>query len=234
MRRPSFRLVLPLLGLCCVPVFWAVSQRSESSNSTLRRKIIQALPNLPWFEPQVYRVRITDPVAAKIVAAAHLQEGDTYNAAYKTIAYPGGDVPGGSGACTDVVIRALRGAGLDLQKLIHEDMVNHIRSYPGAMRRGYTDKNIDHRRVPNQMVFFGRHGETLPLGVTGSDLLTWHPGDIVCWRLKGGKWHTGVISDGMTPSGVPMVIHNGWICVEQDSLTAWPICAHYRYPKSAE
>ena len=133
--------------------------------------------------------------------------------------------------CTDVVVRALRGAGYDLQKLIHEDMQRDFKRYPDSWKLGHPDTNIDQRRVPNHIAFFNKYGKVLPTSTSGSALATWQPGDIVEWHWGSGKWHTGVISDAVAPSGKPMVIHNGWMCAEQDVLTDWPIVGHFRYPK---
>ncbi|RYX80190.1 DUF1287 domain-containing protein [bacterium] len=205
-----------------------------SIRPTRRGAIIAALPNSPVkeaFVPEVTRVEPKSETARKIVAAAKTQIGDAYNATYRVISYPAGDVPKGSGACTDVVVRAFRGANIDLQKLIHDDMKANFRLYPDSWKLGRTDKNIDHRRVPNHIVFFKRFGQTLPIGTSGNDLKTWLPGDIVEWKLEGGRWHTGVISDGISSRGVPMVIHNGWQCVEQDALDCYEITNHFRYPK---
>lgn len=182
-------------------------------------------------ESGVRRVLVKNAAAREIVNAAKAQIGDDYDASYRVISYPGGDVPKGSGACTDVVVRAFRGAGIDLQQQIHDDMKAHFLAYPNAWKLGRTDTNIDHRRVPNHIVFFKRHGLQLPPGTEGADLQTWQPGDIVEWRLAGGKWHTGVVSDGVGARGLPLVVHNGWKCVEQDALDAWPIAAHFRFPK---
>ncbi len=182
-------------------------------------------------EPSVRRVEIKNATVRKIVNAAKLQIGDDYDASYRSISYPNGDVPKGSGACTDVVVRAFRGANIDLQKQIHDDMKAHFRAYPDSWKLGHTDTNIDHRRVPNHIVFFKRYGTELPTGLSGTDLQTWQPGDVVEWRLAGGRWHTGVISDGISPRGLPLVVHNGWKCVEQDALDAWPIAAHFRFPR---
>jgi hypothetical protein len=44
-----------------------------------------------------------------------------YDPAYVGIDYPGGDVSSETGVCSDVVVRAFRKAGLDLQKEVHED-----------------------------------------------------------------------------------------------------------------
>jgi len=179
----------------------------------------------------IARVSVNNATAAKIVAASHSQIGTTYDGAYQVISYPGGDVSKTKGVCTDVVVRALRGAGYDLQKLMHEDMMKNFRLYPQKWGLPKPDKNIDHRRVPNQMKFFSRFGQTLPTRVDGSTLKTWQPGDIICWDMENGQLHTGIISDGLSSKGVPLVIHNGWLCVEDDSLTRWKIIGHFRYPK---
>ena len=168
--------------------------------------------------------------AAKIVAAAHTEakESAVYTVGYFRIAYPNGDLPRSQGVCTDVVIRALRGAGYDLQKLIHEDVVKHFRSYP--RRETHPDSNIDHRRVPNQMHFFSRFGQTLTKKTDASHLKEWQPGDLVYWKLPSGLDHAGVLSDRLGPTGLPMVIHNLQVCREEDVLAAWTIQGHFRYP----
>ena len=179
----------------------------------------------------IRRVAPKDATATKIVGAAHAQIGTHYDAAYQVISYPGGDVTDSKGACTDVVVRSLRAANIDLQKLMHEDMVKNFRLYPHKWGLPKPDKNIDHRRVPNQMKFFERFGQVLPKRVDSSTLASWQPGDVICWDMQNGQVHTGIISDGVSPSGVPLVIHNGWLCVEDDSITRWKIIGHYRYPK---
>lgn len=174
-------------------------------------------------------IEIPNAVAAKIVegARAQLVKPARYDASYRSIKYPGGDVAADRGACTDVVIRALRHAGYDLQKLIHEDMKAHFSSYP---RRGdRTDTNIDHRRVPNQRYFFTKFGSSL--GVSTSDPKAWKPGDIVTWKLDSGLDHTGVVVDEKGSSGFPLVVHNLGVTAMEDVLTAWKITGHYRYPK---
>ena len=184
--------------------------------------------------PNVAQVASKPSRAEKIVAAARSQIGTFYDAAYFSMAYPGGDAPKGRGACTDVIIRALRAAGYDLQKLMHEDMTRNFDLYPSRkkwrMRR--TDKNIDHRRVPNQMVFFRRFGKELTKEVSPKTLAQWQPGDIVCWNLNAaGQTHTGIVSDKKSESGVPFVIHNLEVCREENVLSAWKIIGHFRYPR---
>ncbi len=157
--------------------------------------------------------------------------GTVYDPAYYRIPYPGGDIPRGKGVCTDVVIRSLRRAGFDLQKLIHEDMLKAWDAYPRYPNRNSPDSNIDHRRVPNQRVFFRRHGRSCTLKpVSPRD---WRPGDIVEWKLPGGPDHTGVLTDRLDSDGFPLVIHNiGAGPQEEDVLRTWTwkITGHFRYP----
>jgi len=195
------------------------------------RKVLQTVGAEP--EPIYTKVKAKDATAAKIVADARKQIGTYYDARYVSLSYPNGDVKpmkNGTprGACTDVIVRALRAVGYDLQKLIHDDMKRSIRSYPRA--GGKTDKNIDHRRVPNQMAFFKRHGKSLTKTANGSTYSQWQPGDIVCWNM-GGPLHTGIISDTVDANGKPLVIHNMMMCAEEDVLHAWEIIGHYRFPK---
>jgi uncharacterized protein len=175
-------------------------------------------PGHPIAQPRVAGV------AAKIVAGARLQllHPAEYTGEYFSIPYPNGDVPKDRGACVDVVIRALRNAGYDLQKLIHEDMKKNLKLYPRHGDR--PDSNIDHRRVPNQRFFFSRFGQSLSISKD------WRPGDIVTWKLDSGLDHTGVLSDKIDPDGLPFVIHNLSRTAEEDVLKAWQITGHYRYP----
>ena len=172
--------------------------------------------------------------AATILAAAKTQIGTRYDASYQTIAYPMGDVKGDRGACTDVVIRALRKAGYDLQELIHDDMTQNWSAYPHQWGLAKPNSDIDHRRVPNQITYFRRHAQALPLDTQGAHLKTWQPGDIVEWNLsQGGKLlHTGIVSDARNAQGEPFVVHNGSVCVEADVLTRWRIIGHFRVPAS--
>jgi uncharacterized protein len=166
-----------------------------------------------------------DARTAKIIAAARAQIGDRYVADYVSLAYPGGDVPKGQGACTDVLIRALRSVGVDLQKQVHEDMVTHFSLYPKRWGLRKPDKNIDHRRIPNLLVFWKRRGAVLPLK-------DWQPGDIVLWRLPGsGLDHCGVLTEAKGPSGNYTVVHNLGGCAEQDALTQFTIVGHVRYKR---
>ena len=163
-------------------------------------------------------------------ARGEVLRGVAYDASYFDIPYPGGDVPPDRGACTDVLVRALRHAGHDLQKLIHEDMRRHFPRYPRRYGLRRPDPNIDHRRTPNHITFLRRHGRSLPLCTTGDAAATWQAGDLVYWRLPSGIGHCGVISDRRRPDGLPLVIHNIGGAAEEDVLTAWEITGHFRYP----
>ncbi|QBE64566.1 DUF1287 domain-containing protein [Pseudoduganella lutea] len=163
--------------------------------------------------------------AEDLVAAARAQIGVTlsYDPAYERIAYPNGDVPLARGVCTDVVIRAYRAIGIDLQQRVHEQM---------RAEKKPTDRNIDHRRVPNQAAFFRRHGTSLPPTRQAAD---YRPGDVVTWRLQGGLNHIGIVADKMSPAGIPLVIHNiGDGTQLDDILFAYPVTGHFRYLPTAK
>ena len=166
-----------------------------------------------------------------ILEAARAQVGVTvtYDGSYKKLTYPGGDVPVDRGVCTDVLIRAYRKAGMDLQVLVHEDMTRAFGAYPHLWGLRRPDSNIDHRRVQNLKVFFSRKGKTLPVSASAGDYL---PGDIVVWRLPSGLPHIGLVSSRLAPgTGRPLVIHNiGRGTQEEDILFAYAIAGHYRYP----
>ena len=153
-----------------------------------------------------------------------------YDPSYYAIDYPNGDVPEGKGVCTDVVIRAYRKFGIDLQKEVHEDMSTNFQVYPNLWGLTRTDKNIDHRRVPNLMRFFERHGTMLRNSTRPKDYL---PGDIVCWNLGGATTHIGIVTDELSGDGQTFkVIHNiGFGQVVEDMLFDYPIIGHYRYTK---
>ena len=153
-----------------------------------------------------------------------------YDGSYYAIPYPGGDVPDNVGVCTDVVIRAYRALGIDLQQLVHEDMSENFDLYPSGRIWGLTrpDSNIDHRRVPNLQVFFERHGEELPIS---GDAEAFLPGDIVTWMLPGNLPHIGIVTDKINPSTKNrMIVHNiGQGPKLEDMLFDHQITGHYRY-----
>ena len=153
-----------------------------------------------------------------------------YVSAYVSIPYPGGDVPADTGVCTDEIIRSYRAVGVDLQKEVHEDMVKNFSAYPHKWRwlLARPDSNIDHRRVPNLMVFFQRKGESLPITSRAED---YSPGDLVTWNLPGNLPHIGIVVDRKSPeSGRFMIVHNiGAGPKMEDMLFNWKITGHYRY-----
>lgn len=166
-----------------------------------------------------------------LVNAAKAQIGVTryYDSRYHKLAYPGGDLPMDRGVCTDVVIRAYRKFGIDLQVLVHQDMKSAWSEYPNSWRMKSTDRNIDHRRVPNLATFFRRHGQSLPISRDRDAFL---PGDIVTWQLSSGVPHIGIVSVERSKTGTPLVIHNiGWGTLLEDRLFDFKITGHYRYPR---
>lgn len=151
-----------------------------------------------------------------------------YDPSYFRIDYPNGDVRTGKGVCTDVVIRAYRKLGIDLQKLVHEDMAANFDLYPKNWGLKSPDSNIDHRRVLNLMRFFERHGKLLPRSKDPKDYL---PGDIVTWSLGSGMTHIGIVTGETSLFGkTPLIVHNiGAGQVLEDCLFKFEIIGHYRY-----
>lgn len=178
---------------------------------------------------QVSVVDDASPDAHRLASAAAAQVGVTteYDAAYVQLDYPGGDVPLQTGVCTDVVVRAFRELGIDLQVEVHEDMLSAFGSYPQRWGLERPDPNIDHRRVPNLSAFFERRGIALPVTATGQD---YQPGDVVTWSV-GGKPHIGIVTARVTNSGDRFcVAHNiGGGTRENDFLFDHPITGHYRW-----
>jgi uncharacterized protein YijF (DUF1287 family) len=170
--------------------------------------------------------------ALKLVEAARERtlRRETYDGTYRRIRYPMGDVPDHLGVCTDLVIRAYRRQGIDLQALVHQDMSRRFASYPRTWGLKAPDPNIDHRRVPNLEVFLARHGKALAVSSVPAHYLA---GNLVTWRLTGNLPHIGIVSDQIVPGHQrPRIIHNiGAGPVEDDILFSYPITGHYRYPK---
>lgn len=167
--------------------------------------------------------------ALALVAAARAQIGVTliYDPSYRQIAYPMGDVAVERGVCSDVVIRAFRAIGIDLQQELHRDMKRHFAAYPKSWGLSAPDPNIDHRRVPNLATWFTRQGDAV---AAGDDPAAYLPGDIVAWALGSGRPHIGIVSDRRSEDGArPLVIHNiGWGAREEDALFEYRITGHFR------
>jgi len=154
-----------------------------------------------------------------------------YDPAYFRLTYPNGDVPADRGVCTDLIIRAYRKLGIDLQKEVHEDMKANFELYPKMWGLSRPDRNIDHRRVPNLMTFFSRHGVVKPISTRAQD---YKPGDIVCWNLGGGLTHIGIVSNRKSADGQRyLIVHNiGAGQVLEDFLFNYKIIGHYQYQKA--
>ena len=168
------------------------------------------------------------PMQLSEAAIALTKQSVKYDPKYFALDYPNGDPPSDRGVCTDVVVRAYRKMNIDLQKEVHEDMKKNFSSYPKNWGMKSTDKNIDHRRVPNLMKFFSRHGTTLRISQTPSD---YKPGDIVCWNLRGGITHIGIVVNRKSFDGSRnLIVHNiGGGQVLADCLFSYKIIGHYRY-----
>lgn len=168
----------------------------------------------------------------RLVAAAieRTRHSVRYVSDYVRIPYPGGDVPADTGVCTDEIIRSYRAVGVDLQKEVHEDMVQNFAAYPNKRRwmLPHPDSNIDHRRVSNLMVFFARKGESLPISSRAEDYV---PGDLITWDLGSNVPHIGIVVDQKAlGSGRYMIVHNiGEGPKMEDVLLGWKITGHYRY-----
>ena len=203
-------LLFVLAVLPRVPVVARFGAAQSNSNSEAHRR--EFLKNL---------------AAAAVERTHHVVR---YEPAYVRIPYPGGDVPADTGVCTDEIIRSYRSVGVDLQKEVHEDMATNFDSYPRRWRwlSSRPDTNIDHRRVPNLMVFFSRKGESLSLSSRAED---YTPGDLVTWDLGGGVPHIGVVVDKKSSQDGPyMIVHNiGQGPRLEDVLFRWKITGHYRY-----
>ena len=176
---------------------------------------------------------LQDNFQARLAAAALslIQQKVVYDPTYFKIQYPNGDVPPGKGVCTDVIVRAYRNVGIDLQQLVHQDMKSNFNQYPRLWQLTRPDTNIDHRRVPNLMKFFSRHGSTLKTSKTVDD---YKPGDVVVWSLGGSVTHIGVVVNKKSHDGLrPLIVHNIGNGQElSDCLFNYPIIGHYRYPSS--
>jgi uncharacterized protein YijF (DUF1287 family) len=168
----------------------------------------------------------------KLVAAAieRTHHAVRYDPAYVRIPYPNGDVPAETGVCTDEIIRIYRAVGIDLQREVHEDMLHNFSAYPNQRRwfLAHTDTNIDHRRVPNLMIYFARKGKQLSISGRSED---YFPGDLVTWDLGGNVPHVGIVVDRKSGrTGRFLVVHNiGRGPQMEDVLFNWKITGHYRY-----
>lgn len=193
----------------------------------LRRRLLLSFGLLP-VAGRIARAEAPD-WPRRLVTAAEGQIGVTvtYDPAYVRLAYPGGDVPRDRGVCTDVVIRAYRDAfGIDLQRLVHEDMRTNFSRYPRNWGLSRPDRNIDHRRVPNLQAFFRRHGRALP----ADSPKDFAEGDLVTQMLPGNLPHIAIVTGQIGPRGAPLVVHNiGGGTRLEDRLLDFPVTGRYRF-----
>lgn len=179
-------------------------------------------------QAEMEREPMSDSRVAALVEAALDQLGKTliYDPAYFKLEYPGGDPPIERGVCTDVVIRAFRHAGVDLQMLVHEDMRRAFSRYPRKWGLSKPDRNIDHRRVPNLQTLFQRMGKSLPL-----ESRDYRPGDLLTWRLPGNLPHIGVVTNlRFYPGGRLLIVHNiGAGAQLEEIMLRFELTGHYRF-----
>ncbi len=218
-RKITFSLALFFVfaSLSCESNLQTIAQTKENLFSTADEK------------PKVVEVASAD--VKKLLESAVEQTTLTknYDPNYVVIAYPLGDVPVETGVCSDVVVRAFRKAGIDLQKEVHEDMAQNFTAYPKKWSLKSPDTNIDHRRVPNLQTFFTRRGKSLPITNTSAD---YKPGDVVAWDLDGkGMTHIGLVSNFYNERTKRfLIIHNiGGGTQSEDKVFDWKIIGHYRY-----
>ena len=191
------------------------------------KSLIAALLSIALFTPAI----AVNPISSgdKLALDAKKQIGVTvsYDPTYRQLDFPRGDVPQETGVCTDVVVRAYRLQNIDLQQLLNVDMKANFSAYPKTWGLKSTDKNIDHRRVPNIETYFERHGQSLSM----TDESSFKAGDIVSWRLPNSNLpHIGIVSDKSASDGTPLIIHNiGRGTQEENILFAYPIKGRYRY-----
>ncbi len=196
---------------------------------------------LPWNaaspdEVEAAREKLdrTDAAVARFVDAAldRTRLKVRYDGAYTPIAYPGGDVSEAIGVCTDEVIRTYRAVGVDLQRLVHEDMKKAFDAYPKLWDLAAPDANIDHRRVPNLQAFFSRMGAELPLTKNPAD---YKPGDLVTSKTAGGRPHIAIVVPSPKSGGTPWIMHNyGFGPKMENELFGWNLTGHFRWHPAAK
>ena len=222
--RPAFRLFFPLLPLVAACTAAPPAEALAAPPPAPALALALALTPAPDLAPA--------PPSSPIVARARVEvaRGVTYDSAWFPLAYPNGDPAPDKGVCTDVVIRALRTTGVDLQQLVHEDIVRRPAAYPTVTR---PDRNIDHRRVSPMLVYLRAHATSLPHAFDDASLASWQPGDVVVWAFHACPActpdHVGIVSDRTGPRGLPLVLHNiGPAPSEDDRLDAFTVLGHFR------
>ena len=213
----------PFLIAICLTLIVAISCQRPSQ----RRAATEVIPPSAVARPLPANA---SPQLRQLVEGAIEQSKVTtgYDPSWVKIDYPNGDVPGDTGVCSDVVVRAFRKAGIDLQKEVHEDMTRARSEYPRKWGASGTDTNIDHRRVLNLTTYFDRQGKSLPIT---DDRVDYLPGDVVAWDLSEGHEHIGILTNLSSEADKHyLIVHNiGAGARVEDVLLAWKIIGHYRY-----
>lgn len=213
-------------------LMWACACRASlpSPTPTVRVEIASTPTPIPMARTLAERTRLATDVGARIALAAEDQVGVTiiYDPQYVKLAYPNGDVPLERGVCTDVVIRAFRAIGVDLQVRVHEDMRRNFSAYPKDWGMTAPDPNIDHRRVQNLATYFERMGKRIAAIEADTDF---KPGDVVVWQLSGWMQHIGIVAIDRVPGTQRhYIIHNiGAGTRKEDVLRSYKIIGHYRW-----
>jgi uncharacterized protein len=220
------KILYKLLLILSLPMF------ASCQSAPSLKGVISSLPVLQDGAPVEKPLAPGTPEAVKKMLESAVEQTKVtknYDPAYVVLAYPNGDVPAERGVCTDVVIRAMRKSGIDLQKEVHEDMAAHFSLYPAKWGLASADPNIDHRRVPNLQTFFTRRGKSLPVTGKADDYL---PGDLVTWDLDGkGMTHIGIVTNLWSEKNKRYyIIHNiGGGAQSEDRIFDWKVTGHYRY-----
>ena len=205
---------LPLILL--VILFSFGCKKAENINLKAENISVATIENPSTFEEKLSNAAISI-----------IDENVVYTPDYVSLKYPNGDVPTKTGVCSDVVIRAYRKLGIDLQKEVHEDMKANFSKYPTKWGLKKTDTNIDHRRVPNLEIFFERKGKKLEVSNNPNDYKT---GEIVTWMINGKLPHIGIVTHKKSIDGNPMIVHNvGGGQVLEDCLFSYEIVGHYLF-----
>jgi hypothetical protein len=209
-----------VVRLTCLAGAFAVLLTFQAQARDPRRSNLGAQDVPPAHSTERKSTTPASDFGASLAAVARRQTSHLvfYNPAYMKIGYPMGDVPSYMGVCTDVVVRAYRALGIDLQVLVHNSGT------------GSGDTNIDHRRVEVLRRFFARAGTSLPVTANPAD---YKPGDIVTYYMPNGwfsKTHIAIVAAEKTATGVPLIVHNrGWGVQAEDWLFAEKITGHFRY-----
>jgi uncharacterized protein YijF (DUF1287 family) len=219
-NNPTYFIYFKMKGISLFPflVCFLVSCHSNHQKASADFFVSEE-PNNPITDAQK---KISD--AAKSI----IDPSILYDPTYFQLDYPNGDVPIGKGVCTDVVIRTYRKLGVDLQKEVHEDMKTNFQVYPKIWGLSKPDTNIDHRRVPNLMVYFDRFGIEKAISNNPED---YDPGDIICWRLPNGMTHIGMMIDEKSRDNERfLIVHNiGQGQIAEDILFDFEIIGHYAF-----